>query len=1129
MRSDLNIPHKASRVLNLVLLAFLMILLRTWYLGFIQGDYHRQEARKPQRKTTLDKVERATIRDRFNTPLSQNKIDYAIAIRYADIREIPSHRWVLNPEGKKTKQLIRAPYISSLAHLLADLLQMNSQDIEDTIYAKATLFPHTPFIIKESLPENLYYKIRGMQKDWPGIEAIRNPIRIYPKEKIGCDIVGYMGAISSSEYLQIAEEIKELENYIKKRENGELVFLPEGHDSPLSVRTRLSSLKEKAYTINDFVGKTGIEASCDELLRGVHGKKTAEIDPKGNTLRILPGAKKGVPGQRIFLSISAELQEFAESLLAENEKIRDLKDSHGKRIPGVPWIKGGAIVAMDPKTGEILTLASYPRLNPNDFIPSHSPEIKIKKQQNVRRWVENEAHIGELFEGKINLSKEVYSFKTGWQEETQPITWNYFLSTIIPPKSSLWPALQKVENIQNAHSLQSHFLQIMEKLDFKDPSSILEAMYPAPEHIPGRKKISNDLKQFLQKKLDSLKNELSESLAVLDKFVANTPYNDDKLLLLDLTRILVLEDAWTPSLLEKIGHISLSDFFELSQSLNIIQGSLKEKTEKLHHNLGFQEWREKYLKKFLVQKRKEEKAQKKYAKPYTEYLEKVEKTLFKSFWNACRYLFLDAFIYGKQRISLEEYPQLRPYVEGIEKSHTALLTPHIQKLQKTLSGLSTLESVTFLKTIRSFEELDRPLYGKYRLLRNTKGVQLEKHLAAAFYPLAGFGYGRSQAFRQSSPQGSVFKLVIAYEALREKYEYIKENLLSLKDLNPLTLIDELKTGSKQGSLKQVLGYTLEGQPIHRMYKGGIVPRSSHGGIGKVDLIQAIEQSSNLYFALLAGEHVESPLLLEKAAKDFGFGSKTGIDLQGEISGSIPNDLSDNKTGLYSFAIGQHSLIGTPLQAAQMLSALGNQGHILRPKVIKLTAGKNRSDTPFSFNLEKTFPFQEALSLIGIQFPLFTEALSSSFNPCIQPTESELARSIFYPPEIRKMLLTGMDKVITGTKGTARAPIIRYLKTNPKAAKNYHSLQGEMVGKTGTAEILFKQWIDAESEARIHNHIWFGGLVFPEGSQWEDTDAELAVVVYLRFSEAGGKEAAPLAAEIAKKWREIQKKHSPSTP
>ena len=104
MRSELNIPHKANRILNLVLLAFLLILVRVWYLGFVQGDYHKEQSKRPQRRSSIEKVERATIRDRFNIPLAQNKIDYAVAIRYADIRDIPAYKWKIGPNGKKEKE-----------------------------------------------------------------------------------------------------------------------------------------------------------------------------------------------------------------------------------------------------------------------------------------------------------------------------------------------------------------------------------------------------------------------------------------------------------------------------------------------------------------------------------------------------------------------------------------------------------------------------------------------------------------------------------------------------------------------------------------------------------------------------------------------------------------------------------------------------------------------------------------------------------------------------------------------------------------------------------------------------------------------------------------------------------------
>lgn len=1124
MKENLNIPHKASRILNLVILAFILILLRVWYLGFVQGDYHRQQARKPQRRTCLEKVDRATIRDRFNIPLAQNTICYTAAVRYADIRNIPSYQWSTGEDGKKTKNPVRGPYISSLANKLSEELSMPAQEIEDTIYAKASLFPHTPFIIKESLTETEYYRLRMLQKDWVGVEAQKNSKRVYPLGKTAGDIIGYMGAINSNEYLQIAEEIKTLEDYVKRRESGEILFLPSGYEDPLTVRRRLKLLKEKAYTINDSIGKTGLEKSCDEKLRGLHGKKIVEIDPKGNVMRELPGAKKGVNGERIFTSISSELQEYAESLLAHHETIRNLKDREGNLVPGVPWTKGGAIVALDPKTGEVLALASYPRIDPNDFVQSIGPFHDPVKQKSLHKWMESETHIGEIWEGKTPLKREVYSQDQGWIEESIAFSWPYFLKTILSPQSELHTTFKKIETVGNAYLLIKHFENLMEETSCQDPAALIQSLYSDSSYSPCKKKISSDVLSFLESNLATYHDRVQTSRDFIDSFFSVLSHNEDKLLALDLVRLLIVTKTWDVDLLEELGSLTLSTFFELSQSFNIIQEAVKEKVVNLHKGLGFKQWRDKHFKNFLKQKRKEEKANKTYAKPYTEYLEKLEKTLFKSFWNTCQYLFLDAAIYGKQRIDLQEYPELQPYVEALESLPKPFLLPHLHRLQTAFAKLTPIMTVNCLKTMRNFQSLDRPLYSKYRLLRNNKGTQLEKHLASSFYPLTGFGYGRSQAFRQTTPAGSVFKLVVAYEALKERYNYMKENLFTSLDLNPLTLIDEIRGINRKGINKQILGYTLEGKPIERFYKGGLLPRS-HPGIGKIDLPQAIEQSSNIYFSILASEHIADPSLLEKATRDFGFGAKTGIDLQGEITGTVPNDLADNKTGLYSFAIGQHSLVVTPLQTALMLAALGNEGKILKPQIIRLTAGKNREENPFSSELD-SYPFQEALSLTGIHFPLFTESLSNSYNSCVHETKTEVLRSIFLPPEIRRLLFDGMNKVITGSKGTAKASIIRYLQGRPEASQIYRQMQQQLIGKTGTAEILYKQYLDAGSKAEIYNHIWFAGLVFPEDSSYlQEEPAELAIVVYLRFSQAGGREAAPLAALVSKKWREIQKKHS----
>lgn len=1123
---DHNIPEKANRVLNIIILGLMLILIRVWFLAVIQHDEHVALSRKPQRRSIIEHVERATIRDRFNIPLALNKMQYAAAVCYADIRSIPSVRWTKDAQGKPIRVQARANYIHELSQMLAKELNLNAQQIEDTIHGKASLFPHTPFVLKEDISEDLYYRLKLLETDWVGIRTERKSTRYYPRGKVGSDIIGYMGAISSNEYFNIAQEIKILQSYLHERESGEMPILPKGFNNALEVRERLRQLQEKAYTINDLVGKAGIESSFDEELRGYFGKKTYEIDTKGNFLRELPGGRKAVSGQRILLAISSELQEYAEQLLAQHEQFREVP---GSPPLSTPWIKGGAIVALDPNTGEVLALASYPRFDPNDFIPSPLSDQKAQKQSNVLRWLENEAYVGEIWDGKRPLERERFNLQTQtFYDEALPLNWNRYLGAILPEKSALISSLQRINDIATAYKIQRTLEQLLPFTRQDSMKILIAALYSDGKHKPFRQKVPADEIELAQLHLHHAAAEVAAAKRYLDSYLQPINYNDDQLLLVDLCRLVVNTESFSDELMEKVGGHSVSQYRELCQSANLIQGFLQSQAQQWFHAIDFQQWREANFKEFLKQKRKEEKEKKQYARPYTEYLEQLERSSFKEFWERYRWTFLDAFVFGDEASLRHNIPALEPYLARINALRNAqpLYNQHAEKLQTTTQPLSPELSLSFLQTMRSFHELNRPLHGRYRTLRNTKGVQLEKHLAGAFYPLSGYGYGRSQAFRQSTPLGSVFKVVVGYQAMLEKYQQLEKQNRSFYDINPLTLVDKIQWTATPGSNSQVLGYTVDGTPIQRYYKGGRLPRS-HPNIGKIDLIGALEQSSNIYFSILAVDHIENPWNLIEVSRVFGFGERSGIELPGEIAGTLPDDISHNRTGLYSFAIGQHSLVVTPLQTAVMLAAIGNKGHVLAPKIVQIIAGNEpcyEYRDPFD---AAVFPFQESLNLIGIDFPLFTATQSERGRPQVWYSSPEIKRTLFFPPEIRNPLVEGMHKVISGPRGTARPNIIRLLNENPSMRKNFYELKDQMIGKTGTAEILYKHTIDAESEAQIHNHIWFGGLSLTpasNSSKIELMKPELAIAVYLRFSESGGKEAAPLAAELVKKWREICAKH-----
>ncbi len=111
----------------------------------------------------------------------------------------------------------------------------------------------------------------------------------------------------------------------------------------------LSEKEKEGYDINDFIGKSGIELSYEKYLRGVNGNTQMEVDASGRPIKVL-GNVDPQPGNIVKLSIDAGLQ----------KEIYKNFTSHGPNVKG-------AVVAMNPKTGEILALVSVPGYNNNLF------------------------------------------------------------------------------------------------------------------------------------------------------------------------------------------------------------------------------------------------------------------------------------------------------------------------------------------------------------------------------------------------------------------------------------------------------------------------------------------------------------------------------------------------------------------------------------------------------------------------------------------------------------------------------------------------------------------------------------------------------------------------------------------
>jgi len=146
---------------------------------------------------------------------------------------------------------------------------------------------------------------------FPGVEIKSRLFRHYPLGKLGSHMVGYIGRIND----------KDLENLEK---SGSL----------------------SNYKGSDHIGKSGLEQFYEKYLHGTTGLQQVEIDADGHAVRVLSSSPP-IPGDNIILSADSKLQEIAETAFGDRR---------------------GALVAINPKTGEVLSYVSQPTFDPNLFV-----------------------------------------------------------------------------------------------------------------------------------------------------------------------------------------------------------------------------------------------------------------------------------------------------------------------------------------------------------------------------------------------------------------------------------------------------------------------------------------------------------------------------------------------------------------------------------------------------------------------------------------------------------------------------------------------------------------------------------------------------------------------------------------
>ena len=208
------------------------------------------------------------------------------------------------------------------------------EELADRVAGVRGAATYRPQLLKRDIGRNALAVVASHGYDLPGIDLQIQQLRNYIHSGLAAHLLGYIGEINTKE------------------------------------------LKQEIYADNragDLVGKFGIEKSLESYLHGERGGRQVEVNANGQVVRVL----QTVParnGYNVYLTIDSRLQQRAEELLQD---------------------KSGAVIAMDPNSGEVLALASSPAFDQNDFITGLSTEKWRALIENPDRPLNNKAIQGE--------------------------------------------------------------------------------------------------------------------------------------------------------------------------------------------------------------------------------------------------------------------------------------------------------------------------------------------------------------------------------------------------------------------------------------------------------------------------------------------------------------------------------------------------------------------------------------------------------------------------------------------------------------------------------------------------------------------------------------------------------------
>lgn len=309
-------------------LALSLLFLKLLDLQVVKGNYFFDLAKGNRIRFQIVRSPRGLIYDAKGNPLVKNVANFQIIVEPFDL-----------PKDQSQK--------TELLNSLSVDLNVPIEEVVKTV-GGLTVNSLDPKIIKDNVDQETALKIKLKYKDFSAVSVEVSPSREYLDSNFS-HTTGYIGRVSKEDY--------------------------EKH--------------KDTYDVNDYSGKSGLELSYEDYLKGKNGKRMVEVDAEGRVVRTLGSEDQAQAkmGNDIVTSLNVDLErEMVNALRAGLEK------GHSK---------AGSVVAINPQNGQILGMVSLPSFDNNVFVKGIKPEDYKALAEDPAKPLFNRAIAGTYPSGSI--------------------------------------------------------------------------------------------------------------------------------------------------------------------------------------------------------------------------------------------------------------------------------------------------------------------------------------------------------------------------------------------------------------------------------------------------------------------------------------------------------------------------------------------------------------------------------------------------------------------------------------------------------------------------------------------------------------------------------------------------------